>query len=121
VERFTRSAIAARHAGPADVGPAYGWSVGYLALTSIESAASLKIGRRGFEPWYRFFPSEDWRKKRPRDPRYIMPLLVNGKLRHMASWSRLGWRERLRCASRRGSRGTRRRARPYEMLYEAGP
>src|SRR5260221_8010300 len=38
-----------RHAGPADVDPHMG-SVGYLALTSIESAASLKIGGAGFEP-----------------------------------------------------------------------
>src|SRR5438132_9641893 len=53
-----------RHAGPADVGP-HMVSVGYLALTSIESAAALKIGGAGFEPWYRFFPWEDWREKRP--------------------------------------------------------
>ena len=52
-----------RHARPADV--AHMVSVGYLALTRMDSAASLKSGGAGFEPWYRFFPWEDWRKKRP--------------------------------------------------------
>src|SRR5437773_7492403 len=37
-----------RHAGPADIRP-HMVSVGYLALTSIESAAALKIGGAGFE------------------------------------------------------------------------
>src|SRR6266571_7274378 len=63
-----------RHAGPADVDP-HMVSVGYLALTSIESAASLQIGGAGFEPWYRFFPWEDWREKRPAILDTIMRLL----------------------------------------------
>src|SRR4249919_3727145 len=43
-----------------------GLRVGYVALTRMpESAAALKIGGAGFEPWYRFFPWEDWREKRP--------------------------------------------------------
>ena len=54
-----------RHAGPADV--AHTVSIGYLALTRMpESAAALKTGGAGFEPWYRFFPWEDWRGSRPR-------------------------------------------------------
>src|SRR6266536_5230284 len=64
-----------RHAGPGDIGP-HMVSVGYLALTSIESAAALKIGGAGFEPWYRFFPWEDWREKRPAIlDKVILPLL----------------------------------------------
>src|SRR5213078_2871290 len=41
------------------------YTFGYLALTRIESAAALKTGGAGFEPWYRFVPWEDWREKRP--------------------------------------------------------
>ena len=52
-----------RHAGPAD--EAHMVSVGYLALTRMpETAAVLKKAGAGFEPWYRFFPWEDWREKR---------------------------------------------------------
>src|SRR5207244_1158414 len=52
-----------RHVGPADAAP-HVVSVGYLALTRMpDSAAALRTA--GFEPWYRFFPWEDWREKRP--------------------------------------------------------
>jgi len=53
---FTRSAIAAATRAPPTLGP-HMVSVGYLALTSIESAASLKIGGAGFEPWVPLFSS----------------------------------------------------------------
>src|SRR6476646_10086723 len=62
-----------RHAGPADV--AHMVSVGYLALTRIPSLAALKASGAGFEPWYRFFPWEDWRRKRPAILDDIIPLL----------------------------------------------
>ena len=54
-----------RHAHPGDTGP-HMISVGYLALTRIsENAAALRAAGAGFEPWYRFFPWEDWRGGRP--------------------------------------------------------
>ena len=45
-------------------------SVGYLALTRMpDNAAALRAAGAGFEPWYRFFPWEDWRDGRPDDSR----------------------------------------------------
>ena len=54
-----------RHARPGDTG-AHVVSIGYLALTRMpENLAALRATGAGFEPWYRFFPWEDWREKRP--------------------------------------------------------
>jgi hypothetical protein len=39
-------------------------SIGYLALTRAADNAARAPGAT-FEPWYRFFPWEDWREKRP--------------------------------------------------------
>ncbi len=39
-------------------------SIGYLALTRAADNASRAPGAT-FEPWYRFFPWEDWRAARP--------------------------------------------------------
>ena len=39
-------------------------SIGYLALTRAADNASRAPGAT-FEPWYRFFPWEDWREARP--------------------------------------------------------
>src|SRR5260370_3362537 len=39
-------------------------SIGYLALTRAADNASRAAGAT-FEPWYRFFPWEDWREARP--------------------------------------------------------
>src|SRR5215470_8559095 len=49
-----------RHAD-IDAGQPHGVSVGYLALTRMpEGAAARQSSGSGFEPWYRFFPWEDW-------------------------------------------------------------
>ena len=54
-----------RHAHPGDTGP-HMISVGYLALTRMpDNAAALREAGAAFEPWYRFFPWEDWREARP--------------------------------------------------------
>src|SRR5438105_8612809 len=54
-----------RHALPGDTGP-HMVSVGYLALTRVpDNAAPLRAAGASFEPWYQFFPWEDWRKQRP--------------------------------------------------------
>ena len=113
-----------RHAGPADVGP-HMVSVGYLALTRMpDSAAALKTGGAGFEPWYRFFPWEDWRKQRP-------AILNDTIIPSLSEWTgpphgelgrALGWRERLRlCFGAGGSPWDEEKVLDrYEMLYEAG-
>jgi hypothetical protein len=112
-----------RHAGPADVGP-HMVSVGYLALTRMpESAAALKTGGAGFEPWYRFFPWEDWREKRPAILDDIIPLLSEWTgAAHGELGRALGWRARLRlCFGVGGSPWDEEKVLDrYEMLYEAG-
>src|ERR1700741_4722266 len=64
-----------RHARPADV--AHMVSVGYLALTRRPDNATLRQAGADFEPWYRFFPWEDWRQQRPAILDTIMPLLLD--------------------------------------------
>src|SRR6202045_697530 len=65
-----------RHARPGDVG-AHVVSIGYLALTRApENVTPLRAAGAGFEPWYRFFPWEDWREQRPKIlDATILPLL----------------------------------------------
>ena len=99
-------------------------SIGYLALTRIpDSAAALKAAGAGFEPWYRFFPWEDWREKRP--------AILDDIIAHLSQWTApphgelgraLGWRERLRlCFGAGGSPWDEEKVLDrYEMLYEAG-
>jgi hypothetical protein len=113
-----------RHARPDDTG-AHTISVGYLALTRMpEDAAALRASGAGFEPWYRFFPWEDWRGGRPAIlDATILPLLEQ--------WARggrgepprpLGRRERLRhCFGAGGSPWDEEKTLDrYELLYEAG-
>src|SRR6185295_19264499 len=61
-----------RHAQPGDTA-AHMVSIGYLALTRPHALAA--VGAR-FERWYRFFPWEDWRERRPEVlDKTILPLL----------------------------------------------
>jgi hypothetical protein len=104
-----------RHAGPADV--AHMVSVGYLALTRRPEAGA------DFEPWYRFFPWEDWRQERPAILDTIIPLLSAWSAPSHGELGRaLGWRERLRlCFGVGGSPWDEEKVLDrYEMLYEAG-
>ena len=111
-----------RHAGPAD--EAHMVSVGYLALTRMpETAAVSKKAGAGFEPWYRFFPWEDWREKRPAILDTIIPLLNEWTAPPHGELGRaLGWRERLRlCFGTGGVTWDEEKVLDrYEMLYEAG-
>ena len=81
-----------------DVGP-HVVSVGYLALSRMPDAASLRTSAAGFEPWYRFFPWEDWREGQPEIlDSVILPLLKDwaaGKQQPEAGRA-LGRQERLR-------------------------
>ena len=113
-----------RHARAGDTDP-HALSVGYLALTRLrdEDAALIAAGAR-FEPWYRFFPWEDWRGGRPKIlDENILPAL-NGwaKSAPREAARALGRRERLRFAF--GADGSpwdeEKVLERYELLYEAG-
>jgi hypothetical protein len=113
-----------RHAHPGDTGP-HMISVGYLALTRMsDNAAALREAGATFEPWYRFFPWEDWRDGRPDIiDDVIVPLLEpwakSGKREPLRP---LGRRERLRhCFAANGSPWDEEKVLDrYEVLYEAG-
>jgi hypothetical protein len=119
-----------RHAGLGNQEP-HVVSVGYLALTGMpEDAASLRAAGAGFEPWYRFFPWEDWRGGRPPVlDKTVLPLFqqwVRGGARAVPpralGMRALGPRERLRLGF--GVGGTpwdeEKVLDRYELLYEAG-
>jgi hypothetical protein len=90
-----------------------------------ESVESLRTATAGFEPWYRFFPWEDWRKDRPEVlDGAILPLLedwAKSKQRPEAGRA-LGRQERLRlCFGTGGSPWDEEKVLDrYELLYEAG-
>ena len=114
-----------RHALPGDTGP-HIVSVGYLALTRIVEAVQQKQApSANFEPWYRYFPWEDWRTERP-------AILESTILPALRSWAdeaeapnltrALGRRERVRLyfGSEGGDWDEERVLDRYELLYEAG-
>jgi hypothetical protein len=106
-----------RHARAGDTDP-HVVSVGYLALTRVpENVAGLRAAGASFQPWYRFFPWEDWRNGRPAIiDEAIMPALTK--------WARgtAGRNERLRlCFGDGGSAWDEEKVlERYELLYEAG-
>jgi hypothetical protein len=113
-----------RHAHVGDAGP-HVLSVGYLALTRMpaEQEALVKAGAR-FEPWYRFFPWEDWRGGRPK-------LLNDTILPELHSWTKvtprepgraLGRKERVKLAfgTENSPWDEEKVLERYELLYEAG-
>lgn len=114
-----------RHARPDDTGM-HMISVGYLALTRMsDNAKALRAAGAGFEPWYRFFPWEDWRDGRPGIlDQTIVPLLEQWvKSISKSEPNRpLGRRERLRhCFGVGGSPWDEEKVLDrYELLYEAG-
>jgi hypothetical protein len=113
-----------RHAGEGDSGP-HVVSVGYLALTRMpEDVGALRAAGAGFEPWYRFFPWEDWREGRPGIlDETILPLLDQwAKSGARETGRALGPRERLRlCFPVGGAPWDEEKVLDrYELLYEAG-
>jgi hypothetical protein len=112
-----------RHVGQ-EVGP-HVVSVGYLALSRLPDNASLRSSAAGFEPWYRFFPWEDWREERPEILDSLLPLLKDwaaGKPQQPEPGRALGRQERLRlCFGMGGSPWDEEKVLDrYELLYEAG-
>ena len=111
-----------RHARPGDTG-AHVVSVGYLALTRMSHNAALRAAGAGFEPWYRFFPWEDWRDGRPEILDTVTPLLDQWAKSGRDDPARPpGRRERLRhCFGLGGSPWDEEKVLDrYELLYEAG-
>jgi hypothetical protein len=114
-----------RHARPGDTG-AHMVSIGYLALTRRpENVGPLRAAGAGFEPWYRFFPWEDWREQRPKIlDAVILPLLAEwaGRSERPEPARALGRRERLRlCFGEGGAPWDEEKILDrYELLYEAG-
>jgi len=113
-----------RHARPGDLGP-HMISVGYLALTRMPGKAeALASAGAAFEPWYRFFPWEDWRAGKPGIlGAAIVPLLEQWARSGRGEQARpLARRERLRhCFGVGGSPWDEEKVLDrYELLYEAG-
>jgi hypothetical protein len=113
-----------RHARAGDTGM-HMISVGYLALTRMsDNAAALRATSAGFEPWYQFFPWEDWRDGRPAIlDAVIIPLLEQwAKSGRSEPAQPIGRRERLRhCFAAGGSPWDEEKVLDrYELLYEAG-
>ena len=114
-----------RHSGPDDSGP-HVVSIGYLALTRMpDHRDARRAAGAGFQPWYRFFPWEDWRDGQPKLlDKTIRPLL--------AAWARQSDPPESRRALGRADRvrlyfcnagnpwDEERVLERYELLYEAG-
>jgi hypothetical protein len=112
-----------RHARAGDTGP-HVVSVGYLALTRMpEDVSALREAGASFQPWYRFFPWEDWRDGRP-------AILDEAMLPHLEKWAKSGTKdssqmtrqERLRLGFGTGGApwDEEKVLERYELLYEAG-
>jgi hypothetical protein len=112
-----------RHAKPGDAGP-HIVSIGYLALTRVPDDFATLRARAGFEPWYRFFPWEDWRSTRPDILDQVLPLLAEWAAapRQAEQHRGIGRAERVRqCFAVDGRPWDEERALDrYELLYEAG-
>ena len=111
-----------RHAEAGD--SAHLVSIGYLALTRTASGAAPVPGA-GFEPWYRYFPWEDWRETRPEIiGRDILPALAEWAARgeDAATPRPLSRKERVRLyfGTEDAHWDEERVLDRYELLYEAG-
>ena len=108
-----------------DKGP-HGVSIGYLALTRMpENLSALQSAGAGFEPWYRFFPWEDWRDGRPAIiDAVVVPALTEWASRKAAGEPPrpLGRKERLQLNFGLGGApwDEEKALDRYELLYEAG-
>jgi hypothetical protein len=99
-------------------------SIGYLALTRAADNAQRAAGAT-FEPWYRFFPWEDWRTTRPAMiERDILPELTSwaAETEQPDTARALSRKDRVRLYfGIEGAHWDEERALDrYELLYEAG-
>jgi hypothetical protein len=112
-----------RHAQVSDT-DAHMVSIGYLALTRAAGSVTPAPGA-GFEPWYRYFPWEDWRETRPEIiARDILPALDEWAARSedAATPRPLSRQDRVRLyfGSEDAHWDEERVLDRYELLYEAG-
>src|SRR5262249_39803955 len=99
-------------------------SIGYLALTRLPDNTAPAQGAT-FEPWYRFFPWEDWRESRPdMIARDILPELEKWAEQNEAPETARALPRRDRVRFYFGTEGApwdeERVLDRYELLYEAG-
>ena len=113
-----------RHAQAADT-DAHLVSIGYLALTRKAGDKAAPVPGAAFEPWYRYFPWEDWRQARPEIiARDILPELAAwaGRSEEPEAARALPRKDRVRLYF--GTEGAHwdeeRVLDRYELLYEAG-
>lgn len=114
-----------RHAQRGDT-DAHVASVGYLALArAADTTSKPQVAGATFEPWYRYFPWEDWRDQRPA----IIEKEIFPALHAWAAQSEASDAERALARSDRvrlyfGTEGAQwdeeRVLDRYELLYEAG-
>jgi hypothetical protein len=112
-----------RHTRPDDT-EAHVASIGYLALTRAADNAQRAPGAH-FEPWYRYFPWEDWRTEAPDIiARDILPELNRWAAQSPADAvaRALGRKDRVRLYFGAGDApwDEERVLDRYELLYEAG-
>jgi hypothetical protein len=115
-----------RHADPGP-GGRHHVSVGYLALTRSERGAETS-GTTSLQPWYTFFPWEDWRQGRPVIiDRVIMPHLMlwadDAEGERSDLWRRVPPRKArlIQCFGGEDAPWDEEKTlERYELLYEAG-
>src|SRR6201996_7295426 len=122
VEQLYTSGDRGRHTTSGDT-EAHMASIDYLALTRASDKAA-HASSATFEPWYRYFPWEDWREAKPAIiARGILPALNNWAKAEQADSPRaLSRKDRVRIyfASEGGHWDEERVLDRYELLYEAG-
>jgi hypothetical protein len=113
-----------RHTQPSDT-DMHVASIGYLALTRAADNTASRAPGATFEPWYRFFPWEDWRETQP-------GIIERDILPELTRWAEQGEApETTRALPRKdrvrlyfGTEGAHwdeeRVLDRYELLYEAG-
>ena len=111
-----------RHTMPGDT-DVHVASIGYLALTRAIDSGAARAPGAGFEPWYRFFPWEDWRQDPPGIiARDILPELTKWAAQGEETARALPRKDRVRLYF--GTEGAHwdeeRVLDRYELLYEAG-
>jgi hypothetical protein len=113
-----------RHAQPGDT-DVHVASIGYLALTRATDSNGARVPSASFEPWYRFFPWEDWRDDQPEIiRRHILPELAKWAEQDEAPETTRALPRKDRVRLYFGTEGAHwdeeRVLDRYELLYEAG-
>ncbi|MBV9524145.1 MAG: NAD regulator [Alphaproteobacteria bacterium] len=113
-----------RHTEPGDT-DVHVASIGYLALTRAADNNASRAPGATFEPWYRFFPWEDWREAQPEIiERDIFPELAKWAEQDDAPGTTRALPRKDRVRLNFGTDGAQwdeeRVLDRYELLYEAG-